>query len=181
GLTIQLEDEKTEKKEEFNYSGGIAEFVQELNKSKQPLHAKVVYFEKEKDGISVEIAIQYNNSFNENIISFVNNINTIEGGTHVSGFKSALTRSCNNYAKEHNLVKDGSLSGEDIREGVCAIISAKLHAPQFEGQTKTKLGNNEVEGLVESCVSEGLTRFFEENRPTANKILEKAVLAQKAR
>ncbi|MFT7636945.1 MAG: DNA gyrase subunit B [Candidatus Omnitrophota bacterium] len=182
GLCIVLIDEREEKKtEEFKYAGGIAEFVQELNKNKQPVHQKVVYFEKEKDDVAIEVAMQYNGSFSENILSFVNNINTIEGGTHVSGFKSSLTRSCNSYAKEHNLVKEGALQGEDIREGICVVISAKLHAPQFEGQTKTKLGNSEVEGLVESCVSEGLLRFFEENRPIANKILEKAVMASKAR
>jgi len=182
GLTINLEDERTEKEETFRYTGGIIQFVQEINKNKQPIHSKVVYFEKSKDNIQVEVAMQYNSSYNETILSFVNNINTIEGGTHVSGFKSALTRTCNQFAKNNQMVKDEvSLQGEDIREGLCVVISAKLHAPQFEGQTKTKLGNSEVEGIVESAVSEGLGRFFEENRPVANKIIDKAILAAKAR
>ena len=181
GLKMTLADERVDKKETFQYSGGITEFIQEINKNKQALHTKVVYFEKAKDNIQVEIGMQYNNSYNENILSFVNNINTIEGGTHVSGFKSALTRACNQYAKSNNLLKEGTLQGEDIREGLTAVVSCRLHDPQFEGQTKTKLGNNEVEDLVESVVSEGLNRFFEENRSVANKILEKAVLAAKAR
>jgi DNA gyrase subunit B len=182
GLEIVLKDEKHEKEETFKFNGGIVEFVQDLNKNKQAVHNKVVYFERAKDNIQVELAFQYNDSYNETILSFVNNINTIEGGTHVSGFKSALTRVCVKYSKENKLVKeDMTLQGEDIREGLTAVICAKLHAPQFEGQTKTKLGNSEVEGLVESLVSEGLARFFEENRPVANKILEKAVLAAQAR
>jgi DNA gyrase subunit B len=182
GLEIVLKDEKLGKDEVFKFEGGIVEFVQDLNKNKQAVHSKVVYFERAKDNVQVELAFQYNDSYNETILSFVNNINTIEGGTHVSGFKSALTRVCVKYSKENKLVKDDmTLQGEDIREGITAVICAKLHAPQFEGQTKTKLGNSEVEGLVESVVSEGLARFFEENRAVANKILEKAVLAGQAR
>jgi DNA gyrase subunit B len=182
GLEINLKDEKNEKEEKFKFEGGIVEFVQDLNKNKQAVHSKVVYFERSKDNIQVELAFQYNDSYNETILSFVNNINTVEGGTHVSGFKSALTRVCVKYSKENKLVKDDmTLQGEDIREGLMAVICAKLHAPQFEGQTKTKLGNSEVEGLVESVVSEGLSRFFEENKSVANKILEKAVLAAQAR
>jgi DNA gyrase subunit B len=182
GLQITLEDERAEKRDTFKFGGGIVEFVQELNKNKQPAHNKVVYFTREKDKIFVEIAMQYNSGFNETILSFVNNINTTEGGTHVSGFKSALTRCCIRYAKEKELLKEGlELQGEDIREGLCTVISVKLHAPQFEGQTKTKLGNSEVEGIVESAVNEGLGRFFEENSTVANKILEKAILAAQAR
>ena len=183
GLEINLIDERAEEKEDhFKFDGGIVSFVQELNKNKQPLHTKVIYVSKEKDKIAVEIAMQYNGGFSETILSFVNNINTTEGGTHVSGLKSALTRACNAYAKEKNLLKDDvQMQGEDIREGLCVVISIKLHAPQFEGQTKTKLGNGEVEGLVESIVGEGLARFFEENSPVANKILEKSLLAAKAR
>ena len=182
GLEITLVDERTEKTDKFKFEGGIVSFVQELNKNKQPVHPKVIYFTKEKDKVSVEVAMQYNGGFNETILSFVNNINTIEGGTHVSGFKASLTRCCNQYAKEKKLIKeDVPVVGEDLREGLCAVISVKLHAPQFEGQTKTKLGNSEVEGIVESAVNEGLGKFFEENSAVANKILDKGIMAAKAR
>ena len=184
GLTITLKDErgKTEKEAEYRFTGGIVSFVQELNKNKTPLHPKVIYFQKEKDHVQIEIAMQYNDGYAESIFSYVNNINTIEGGTHLSGFKSALTRCVNQYVKGKNIIKDDtSVQGDDIREGLTAVISCKVPHPQFEGQTKTKLGNSEVEGLVESIVNEGLGNFFEENSPTANKIIEKAVLAAKAR
>jgi DNA gyrase subunit B len=184
GLVISLKDEREgkEREDEYHFTGGIVSFVQELNKNKQALHPKAIYFQKEKDHIDVEIAMQYNDGYAENILSFVNNINTTEGGTHVSGFKSALTRSVVKYCKEKNLLKDDvSVQGDDIREGLACVISCKVPNPQFEGQTKTKLGNSEVEGLVESIVNEGLTKFFEENSSVANKIVEKAVLAAKAR
>ncbi|MCG3177290.1 MAG: Type 2 topoisomerase subunit B [Candidatus Omnitrophica bacterium] len=184
GLVIQLKDERPgkEKLEEFKYAGGIVSFVQELMKAKAPLHPKPIYFTGEKDGIQVEIALQYNDAYSESIYSFVNNINTTEGGTHVSGYKSALTRCAVKYCKDKNLLKDGvSLQGDDIREGMVTVISCKVPHPQFEGQTKTKLGNGEVEGLVESIVNEGLGRFFEENPSVANKIIDKAILAAKAR
>ncbi|MBI4432357.1 MAG: DNA topoisomerase (ATP-hydrolyzing) subunit B [Candidatus Omnitrophica bacterium] len=184
GLTITLKDERSgkEKEDKYYFTGGIVSFVQELNKSKNPLHPKVIYFEGDKDNIQVQIAMQYNDGYAENIYSFVNNINTTEGGTHVSGFKSALTRCVNQYCKGKNILKDDiSVQGDDIREGLITIISCKVPNPQFEGQTKTKLGNSEVEGLVESIVNEGLGKFFEENSSVANKIIEKAVLAAKAR
>ncbi len=184
GLTITIKDERgsKEKEAEFCFSGGIISFVQELSKNKNPLHSKVIYFTKEKDNTNVEIAMQYNDGYAESIFSFVNNINTIEGGTHVSGFKAALTRCVNQYCKGKNIVKDEvSVQGDDIREGLTAVISCKVPHPQFEGQTKTKLGNSELEGLVESIVNEGLGKFFEENSSIANKIIEKAVLAAKAR
>jgi len=184
GLTITLKDERSgkEKETEYHFTGGIVSFVQELNKNKNLLHPKVIFFEKEKDHVQVEIAMQYNDAYAENIFSFVNNINTTEGGTHVSGYKAALTRCVNQYVKGKNIVKDDvSIQGDDIREGLTVVISCKVPNPQFEGQTKTKLGNSEVEGLMESIVNEGLGKFFEENSSIANKIIEKAVLAAKAR
>ncbi|MCM8783848.1 MAG: DNA topoisomerase (ATP-hydrolyzing) subunit B [Candidatus Omnitrophica bacterium] len=183
GLRIFLKDERTDKENVFKFEGGIISFVEYLNKNKNPLHHKVVYFQKDKDQIIVEVALQYNDGYAENIFSFANNINTIEGGTHLSGFKSALTRTINNYSKTKNLLKenDPPLQGEDVREGLTAVISVKLPNPQFEGQTKTKLGNSEVSGLVESIVNDSLSAFFEENPSIANKIAEKALLASRAR
>lgn len=184
GLTITMKDERAgkEKEAEFYFTGGIVSFVQELNKNKNPLHPKVIYFEGEKDHTQVEIAMQYNDGYAENIYSFVNNINTTEGGTHVSGYKSALTRCVNQYCKGKNILKDDiGIQGDDIREGLTVVISCKVPNPQFEGQTKTKLGNSDVEGFVESIVNEGLGKFFEENSSVTNKIIEKAVLAAKAR
>lgn len=182
GLTISIKDERTNKEESFKFAGGIKSFVEYLNRNKNTLH-KLVYFEKEKDGIFAEVALQHNDTFVENIFSFANNINTTEGGTHLSGFKSALTRCANQYAKNRNLLKDieSSISGEDIREGLTAVVSVKLPNPQFEGQTKTKLGNSEVEGIVASVVNDSLGAFFEENPSVANKILEKALRAAMAR
>ncbi|OIO38897.1 MAG: DNA gyrase subunit B [Candidatus Omnitrophica bacterium CG1_02_49_16] len=184
GLIITMKDERSgkEKETEFCFKGGITSFVQELNKNKNVLHTKVIYFEGERDRTQVEIAMQYNDGYAENIFSFVNNINTTEGGTHVSGYKSALTRCVNQYCKGKNLVKDDvAVQGDDIREGLVVVISCKVPDPQFEGQTKTKLGNSDVEGFVESIVNDGLGKFFEENSSVANKIIEKAVLAAKAR
>ncbi len=183
GLEITIKDERDGKEHIFKYSGGINEFVQYLNKNKNPLHGKVIYFSREKDGVECEVAMQWNDSYTENIFSFANNINTSEGGTHFSGFKTALTRTANSYAKGKNLLKglEAGLSGEDIREGLTAVISVKLPQPQFEGQTKTKLGNGEVEGIVASLVNDALGSFYEENPPIANKIINKAVVALQAR
>ena len=181
-IEITLNDEKKDKQTVFKFKGGIVSFVEYLNRNKDSLHKKIIYFQKEKDGIAVEGAIQYNDAYNETIYSFANNINTIEGGTHLSGFKTALTRALNQYAKGKNLLKNlSSMSGDDAREGVCAVISVKIPNPQFEGQTKTKLGNSEVDGLVNSIAFEALSAFFEENPSVANKIVQKAVLAVQAR
>lgn len=183
GLSIDLKDERTDKESAFKFDGGIESFVEYLNKNKNPLHKKVVYFFQEKDRISAEVALQYNDGYAENIFSFANNINTIEGGTHMSGFKSALTRSINRYCKNRNLLKesDPPISGDDAREGLTVVISVKLPNPQFEGQTKTKLGNGEVEGIVESIVNDGLGAFLEETPAVGNKIVEKCILAARAR
>ncbi len=179
GLHITLFDERTNKKQEFQYEGGIISFVEFLNKNKNPLH-KVIYFEKEKNNVKVEIAMQYNMSFQENIFTFANNINTIEGGSHLIGFKTALTRTLNSYAEK--LKANGTkLSSDDAREGLTSVISVKLQEPQFEGQTKTKLGNSEVKGIVESLVNENLGTFLEENPHIAKLIAEKCVNAAKAR
>ncbi|MDD5439998.1 MAG: DNA topoisomerase (ATP-hydrolyzing) subunit B [Candidatus Omnitrophica bacterium] len=182
GITITLKEEKTDKAEEFFYKGGLIQFVEYLNKNKNPLHKKVIYFSKEKDQVIAEIAFQYNDSYTENIFSYVNNINTIEGGTHLTGFKSALTRTLNQYCKNKKMVKEGiTLSGDDSREGLTAIVSIKIPNPQFEGQTKTKLGNSEVEGIVEAITNEVLSAFLEENPGVGNQIVEKALLAARAR
>jgi len=183
-IRITLKDERVKEKEvEFKFSGGVISFVEFLNKNKNVLHKKVIYFSKEKDSIQAEVAMQYNDGYGESIFTFANNINTIEGGTHLTGFKSALTRTINQYCKSKNLLKesDGGISGDDVREGLTAVISVKVPNPQFEGQTKTKLGNSEVEGIVESIINEALGGFLEENPPIANKIIEKAVLASRAR
>jgi DNA gyrase subunit B len=182
GLEIGLKDERADKEALFKFSGGIASFVEYLNKNKNPLHAKVVYFEKEKEGVALEVALQYNDGYAENIFSFANNINTVEGGTHLSGFKSALTRALNQYAKTKNLLKDDiAISGDDTREGLTAVISVKIANPQYEGQTKTKLGNSEVEGLAASAVFDALCAYFEENPSVANRIIDKVILASRAR
>jgi len=183
GLTISLQDLRTpeEQAETFAYEGGIVEFVKYLNNKKQPLHDPI-YFERQRDDMVVEIAMQYTSSYTENVYSFANNINTHEGGTHIIGFKTALTRVTNDYIKANKLSKeDLKLTGDDVREGLTAIISVKLMEPQFEGQTKTKLGNSDVKGIVDSLVTDGLAEYFEENPKVANVILEKALLAQKAR
>jgi len=182
GLKITIEEEKTGKRREYHYEGGIVSFVEHLNKNKDPLHTPPIYFSREKDGISVEVALQYNNTYNESVLSFANNINTREGGTHLSGFRAALTKTTNEYAKDNKLLKDDTkLTGDDLREGLVAVISVKLADPQFEGQTKTKLGNSAVGGIVSSLVSEGLSEFFEENPLVAPKIIEKATQAYRAR
>ena len=183
GLIITLNDERTGKKESFKNDGGIIDFVNYLNKNKDSIHNKVIFIEKEKDDIIVEVAMQYTDSYSETLFSYVNDINTQEGGTHEAGFKAALTRVMNDYAKKYNLLKkdEQNLSGEDIREGLTCIISTKVPDPQFEGQTKTKLGNSEVRGIVDGIVSEGLSDFLEENPAAAKKIIEKTIQAQRAR
>ncbi len=180
GLRITLFDETKNKKIDFFYSGGLIEFVKWVNESKEVLH-KPIYFKREIKDTLIEIAIQYNSSYNENIFGFVNIINTVEGGTHVSGFKTALTRVINDYAKKTGMLKNDTLTGDDIREGLTAIISIKIPEPQFEGQTKTKLGNSEIKGLVDSVVTSSLTQIFEENPINAKKIVAKALDAAKAR
>ena len=184
GLTIVLTDKRgeKEKKAEFHFKGGIRSFVEYLNEKKETLHKKVVYFEKTKDDVEIEVALQYNDTYTESVFTFANNINTSEGGTHLSGFRSALTRAVNTYAKGKNLLKgDISITGDDTREGLTAVVSVKVPNPQFEGQTKTKLGNSEVDGIVASSTLEALNIFFEENPPTANKIINKIIVASRAR
>jgi DNA gyrase subunit B len=180
GLNINIHDERTDRSHAFLYKGGIVSFVEHHNRKKNVLHPKPVYISGEKDGVSVELAFQYNDSYTEMIFAYANNINTREGGTHLVGFKSALTRTTNNYAASMKTVKE-SLSGEDIREGLSAVISVKLQDPQFEGQTKMKLGNSDVKWIVESIVNEHLGLFFEENPSVARKVIEKAVQASRAR
>ncbi|KAB3533824.1 DNA topoisomerase (ATP-hydrolyzing) subunit B [Alkaliphilus pronyensis] len=185
GIKITLKDEREdlEKEKSFHYDGGIVEFVKHLNKNRESIHEKVIYFEKEKDNTVVEVAMQYTESYTENIFSFANNINTQEGGTHLIGYKSAMTRIINDYSRKIGVLKekDANFLGEDIREGLTAVISVKLTEPQFEGQTKTKLGNSEVRGIVESTTTEYLEAFLEENPTEARIIIEKALKAQRAR
>ncbi len=184
GLKIIITDERINKTHEFQYKGGIVEFVQYLNQNKTVLNPRPIYFQAKKDDIQVEVAFQYNTGYTENIFTFVNNINTIEGGTHLIGFKSALTRCLNNYAEAHNMLKDlgsGGISGDDAREGLTAVLSIKMRDPQFEGQTKTKLGNSEVKGIVESLVNEQLSAYLEENPTNAKRIVAKAIDAARAR
>jgi DNA gyrase subunit B len=182
GLQIEITDERTDKHEVFRYDGGVSEFVLHINKNKTTLYPKPIYIQGEKDSVQVEIAIQYTDGYTENIFTFANNINTIEGGAHLVGFKGALTRVLNDYGRKNKLYDESfSLTGEDSREGVTAIISVKVRKPQFEGQTKTKLGNSEVKGIVESVAYEKLSEFFEENPTVAHVIIEKAVLSSKAR
>lgn len=183
GLYISLTDERSGENKVFHYEGGIMSFVEHLNKNKDVLHTKPIYLKGTKDTTIAEIALQYNDGYSENLFSFVNNINTQEGGTHLSGFKIALTRSINDFARKFNQLKDNddNLSGDDIREGLTAVISVKIQEPQFEGQTKTKLGNSEVRGVVDTIVSEGLSEFFEENPAVIKKVIEKAIMASRAR
>jgi len=183
GIQITLTDERSGAHESFHYDGGIVEFVKYLNKTREPLHEQPIYVEGAKDHIQCEVAMQYNDGYSENLYSFANNINTHEGGTHESGFKSALTRIINDYARKMGFVKESesNLSGDDVREGLTAIISVKIPEPQFEGQTKTKLGNSEVRGIVESLFSEKLLQFLDENPAVARKIMEKGLQAARAR
>ena len=181
-ITIKDEREEPEKSHEFYYKGGIAEFVKHLNKNRTPIHDKPLYFEKEADALSIEVAIQYNDGYDEKVYSFANNINTVDGGTHLSGFRSALTRTVNAYAQSSGLAKNfkTALSGDDVREGLVAVISVKLPQPQFEGQTKGKL-NSDVKGAVESFLNDRLTEFLEQNPPVARRIVGKALDAARAR
>jgi DNA gyrase subunit B len=182
GVKISLKEESTQKEQVFQYEGGIVSFVEFLNKNKTVLYDKPIYFQKQKDTTVVEIAMQYNDSYTENVYAFANNINTHEGGTHLVGFKAALTKVSNDYAKSKNFLKgDDKLSGDDVREGLTAIINVKLTSPQFEGQTKTKLGNSDIKGIVETLVSDGLSEFLEENPAAAKCILMKALEAAEAR
>lgn len=183
GLKIELVDERTGERQVFQYEGGIRSFVQHINKNKDVLHKDPIYIEGEKDNVIVEAALQYNDGYVETIFSFANNIHTQEGGTHESGFKTALTRVINDYARKNNMLKENeaNLTGEDIREGLTAVLSVKIPEPQFEGQTKTKLGNSEVTGIVNSIIGEGLATYLEENPAAAKKIIEKTILAARAR
>ena len=183
GVKITLKDERNGQQEEFHYEGGIVSFVEYLNRSRTPLHSPPIYISGEKENASVEVALQYNDSYNENVYSFANNIDTHEGGTHLSGFRAAITRVINEYGRKYNHIKpnDSNLSGEDTREGLTAIVSVKLTDPQFEGQTKTKLGNSEIRGFVESIVAQGLSDFLEENPSVGKVILDKALTAYRAR
>ncbi len=180
GLKIILKDETTGKKQEFFAAGGLIEFVKWLNKTRETLH-KPIYFKRQVKDTVIEVSIQYNRSYRENIFGFVNTINTVEGGTHISGFKTALTRAINDYARKKNMLKNGSLSGDDVREGIMAVVSTKISHPQFEGQTKTKLGNSEIKGFVDSVVTSALSEFFEENPTIARRITNKALESAKAR
>ncbi|MFH0927725.1 MAG: DNA topoisomerase (ATP-hydrolyzing) subunit B [Candidatus Micrarchaeota archaeon] len=180
GVRILLNDERDGKSEIFHFSGGIIEFVSNLNKNKNVLHP-VIYLEKEISNAACELALQYNDSFNDNVFSYVNCIHTIEGGTHMAGFKSALTRAVNDYARQNKLLKDSSVSGDDLKEGLSAVISVKIPNPQFEGQTKTKLGNTEIKGVVEQIVGEGLRTYFEEHPQDARAISLKGLSAMQAR
>ena len=183
GVKITIEDERSQKKHEFFYKGGLLSFVEHLNRAKSAIHPKVVHFQGEKDGVEVEIAMQWNDGYTENVFSFANNINTAEGGTHLIGFKSALTRTVNSYAIESGQLKkdDENLQGEDVREGLTAVVSVKVPEPQFEGQTKTKLGNSEVKGIVEALVNEKFSSYLSEHPPDAKKIVSKGVEAARVR
>lgn len=185
GLRIVLRDVREENPQEkvFHYEGGIKEFVTYLNKSKSPLYENVMYFEGSKNSVYVEVAMQHNDSYTESVYSFVNNINTPEGGTHLVGFRNAITKTFNDYARNNKLLRDNeaNLTGEDIREGLTAIVSVKIEDPQFEGQTKQKLGNSEARGAVDSVISEQLTYYLEQNPSIAKTICEKSILAQRAR
>jgi DNA gyrase subunit B len=183
GVKISIEDERSQKKHEFFYKGGLVSFVEHLNRAKAAVHPKVVYFDGEKDGVGVEIAMQWNDGYTENVFAFANNINTIEGGTHLIGFRSALTRTINSYAVNSGQLKkdEENLQGEDVREGLTAVISVKVPEPQFEGQTKTKLGNSEVKGIVEALVNEKLGNYLSEHPTEAKKIMMKGVEAARVR
>lgn len=183
GIKIILEDKRSGIKDEFHFEGGIKQFIQYLNSKKDALHEDIIYAEGMKDRVIVEISMQYTDSYNENIFSFVNNINTIEGGTHLIGFKTALTRVINDYARKYNILKenDVAITGDDIREGITAVLSIKVPNPQFEGQTKTKLGNSEVRGIVDNITGEALSAYCEENPKTAKLIVEKSLRSARAR
>lgn len=182
-VLITFTDQRKDRHEKFHYEGGIIQFVRHINKTKTALHEKPIYLSGERDGILIEVAMQYTDSYAENVYTYVNNINTIEGGTHLIGFRSALTRTMNDYARKYNFLKanDESLSGEDVREGLTAIVSVKIAEPQFEGQTKTRLGNSEVKGIVESFINEKLFQYLEENPRVAEACISRAIMAAQAR
>lgn len=182
-VSITLIDAREDKQEVYYHTGGIYDFVKYINRSKESLHPEPIYFEAEKDGVQVEVSMQYNDGYVENLFSYANNIHTHEGGTHESGFKAALTRVANDYARKNNIIKanEANLSGEDIREGLTAVISVKVPEPQFEGQTKTKLGNSEIRSIVDSITGEGLSSFLEENPVIGKKVIEKSIQASRAR
>ncbi len=181
-ITIRLIDERSKEEETFQYKGGLIEFIKYIDETRNPLH-KTIYFEGEKDGVPIEVAFQYNDGYQENIFTYVNNINTHEGGTHLVGFKTALTRTLNNFASKNNLIKDGKITliGDDFREGLTAVLSVKVAEPQFEGQTKTKLGNSEVKSAVETFIGEKLSEFLEQNPSIGKKIIEKVLKAAESR
>ncbi len=183
GLRIVLRDEREEREEVFYSKGGLKEFVQYIDEGRTPVHKKVITISGNKDGVPVDLAMQYNDSFTDNVFTYVNNIHTVEGGTHLIGFRTALTRTLNQYAQKNNLIKNGELvlTGEDVREGLTAVLSVKVMEPQFEGQTKTRLGNSEVRGIVESIVGEGLANFLEQNPSDAKRIIEKGITAARSR
>ena len=183
GIKIILNDKRNDILKEFHYEGGIKSFVEYINKNKTPIHKDVIYFESEKDSTIVELALQYTDGYTENIYTFANNINTIEGGTHLSGLRSAITRAINDYGRKYSFLKEKeeNLSGEDVREGLTAVLSIKLPNPQFEGQTKSKLGNSETRGIVDSLIYDYLNNYLEENPKASKIILDKAVSAQRAR
>ncbi len=183
GIKLSLEDKRIGKKKEFHYNGGIKSFVEYINKKKNPIHKDVIYFENEKDFTTVELALQYTDGYSENVFTFANNIGTADGGTHLSGLRTALTRSINDYARKYNFLKekDDNLSGDDVREGITAILSVKLPEPQFEGQTKGKLGNSETRGIVESLTNDFLSNYLEENPKISKIILDKAISSKRAR
>ncbi len=183
GLRIKFVDERDDREQTFYFEGGIVSFVRHENKGQKVLHSRPFYVEKQVNGTHVEIALQYNEGFNEHVFAFANNINTVDGGTHLTGFRTALTRTLNDYARKNKLIKDGdgSLTGEDVREGLVAIVSVKLREPQFEGQTKGKLGNAEVEGQVRAVMADALARWLEENPADARRILEKCITSARAR
>lgn len=183
GLTISLTDERVNKKESFYFKGGIVEYVKYLVDNKEKIHSKPIYLTAKKEDMEMEVAFQYIESYNETLLSFVNNINTVEGGTHLSGFKSGITRTINNVAQSNNLKKDfkEGFSGDDVREGLVAVVSIRMREPQFEGQTKAKLGNSDVKGIVESFVNEKLSEYFEQNIGVAKDVINKVLLAARAR
>ena len=185
GVRINFKDLRPgkEREEVFHFEGGIVEFVEHIDKNKVPMHDKPIYLRCERDNVLIEVAMQYTDAFSESVYSYVNNINTVEGGTHVMGFRSAITRTLNDYGKNYNFIKNSeeSLTGDDVREGLTAIISVKIPEPQFEGQTKTKLGNSEIKGIVDSCVYEKFYQFFEENPKIAEACEKRCILAYQAR
>jgi len=183
GVWIQLDDQRTDRERSFYFEGGLVSFVRHLNRNKEALHQRPIYVERKEGQTSIEVAFQYNDSYTENLFTFANNINTVDGGTHLTGFRSALTRSLNDYARRASILKDSdpNLSGDDVREGLTAVVSVKLVDPQFEGQTKAKLGNAEVKGQVEAAVTEGISQYLDENPADGRRIIEKSLLAARAR